>query len=96
MQLFAHGKNHALDGNRELHTVLHAQVQKTVPNLTKFLKKIRVSESRISERIVGAALRGRPSIHSRRGRPRRAAPTVRYLMTSNTKVSSLPRKIVER
>jgi len=54
MQLFAHGKNHALDGNRELHTVLHAQVQKTVPNLTKFLKKIRVSESRISERTVGA------------------------------------------
>ena len=40
MQLFEHGKNHA----SPLHTFLRAQVQKTVPRLTKFLKKIRVSE----------------------------------------------------
>jgi hypothetical protein len=46
MQLFAHGKNHAPAGKWDLHTVLRAQVQKTVPDLTKILKKIRVYESR--------------------------------------------------
>ena len=50
MQLFAHGKNHA----RATSYGFAAQVQKTVPDLTKILKKIRVSESRISERTVGS------------------------------------------
>ena len=62
MQLFAHSKKHA----SSLHTVLQPQVQKTVLRVTKFLKKIRVSEcQQISERTVEAALRGRPPLSTR-------------------------------
>ena len=39
MQLIVGGKNHALDGNLELHTLLRANIQNTVRLLTKFLKK---------------------------------------------------------
>jgi len=58
MQLFAHSKKHA----SPVHTVLHAQVQKSVPGLTKSLKKIRVSELAMGAAggTIGAALRGRP------------------------------------